>query len=92
MAFSIMSMHPDPQKSSVVYILIVETFPTSSLVSCKEDMTERTDFVPSHKGDNILPADPLFTRLLYMAHLPGQTCGNSGHRKWSGEDAWSASE
>lgn len=31
---------------------------------------DRTDFVPSHAGDNILPADPLFTRLLSLAHRP----------------------
>ena len=31
---------------------------------------DRTDFVPSHSGDNILPADPLFTRLLTLAHRP----------------------
>ncbi|KAK4942760.1 hypothetical protein LTR10_017520 [Elasticomyces elasticus] len=30
----------------------------------------RTDFVPSHVGDDILPADPLFTRLLTLAHRP----------------------
>jgi malonyl-CoA/methylmalonyl-CoA synthetase len=35
-------------------------------------MTERTDFVPSHVGDNILPADPLFNRLLALAHRPKQ--------------------
>ncbi|EXJ63847.1 hypothetical protein A1O7_00182 [Cladophialophora yegresii CBS 114405] len=29
---------------------------------------DRTDFVPSHTGDDILPADPLFTRLLTLAH------------------------
>lgn len=31
---------------------------------------DRTDFVPSHAGDHILPADPLFTRLLSLAHDP----------------------
>lgn len=31
---------------------------------------DRTDFVPSHVGDHILPADPLFTRLLTLAHQP----------------------
>ncbi|KAK5444354.1 hypothetical protein LTS15_010469 [Exophiala xenobiotica] len=31
---------------------------------------DRTDFVPSHAGDHILPADPLFTRLLTLAHRP----------------------
>ena len=31
---------------------------------------DRTDFVPSHSADNILPADPLFTRLLTLAHRP----------------------
>lgn len=31
---------------------------------------DRTDFVPSHVGDDILPADPLFTRLLTLAHRP----------------------
>lgn len=31
---------------------------------------DRTDFVPSHQGDNVLPADPLFTRLLTLAHRP----------------------
>lgn len=31
---------------------------------------DRTDFVPSHSGDHILPADPLFTRLLTLAHRP----------------------
>jgi malonyl-CoA/methylmalonyl-CoA synthetase len=31
---------------------------------------DRTDFVPSHVGDNILPADPLFARLLTLAHRP----------------------
>ena len=35
-------------------------------------MTERTDFVPSHVGDNILPANPLFNRLLALAHRPKQ--------------------
>jgi malonyl-CoA/methylmalonyl-CoA synthetase len=35
-------------------------------------MSERTDFVPRHEGDNIFPADQLFTRLLHLAHLPGQ--------------------
>ncbi|KAI1611284.1 fatty-acyl-CoA synthase [Exophiala viscosa] len=30
----------------------------------------RTDFIPSHVGDDILPADPLFTRLLTLAHRP----------------------
>jgi malonyl-CoA/methylmalonyl-CoA synthetase len=35
-------------------------------------MTERTDFVPRHEGDQIFPADQLFTRLLHLAHLPGQ--------------------
>jgi malonyl-CoA/methylmalonyl-CoA synthetase len=36
-------------------------------------MTERTDFVPSHVGDNIVPADPLFTRLLVLANRTNQT-------------------
>lgn len=36
-------------------------------------MTERSDFVPSHVGDNILPADPLFNRLLALAHRPVQS-------------------
>ncbi|KAJ9607076.1 hypothetical protein H2200_008148 [Cladophialophora chaetospira] len=31
---------------------------------------DRTDFVPSHSADNILPADPLFSRLLTLAHRP----------------------
>jgi malonyl-CoA/methylmalonyl-CoA synthetase len=31
---------------------------------------DRTDFVPSHTGDDILPADPLFARLLTLAHRP----------------------
>ncbi|KIX05787.1 uncharacterized protein Z518_03759 [Rhinocladiella mackenziei CBS 650.93] len=31
---------------------------------------DRTDFVPSHGGDTLLPADPLFTRLLTLAHRP----------------------
>ena len=31
---------------------------------------DRTDFVPSHAGDHVLPADPLFTRLLTLAHRP----------------------
>jgi malonyl-CoA/methylmalonyl-CoA synthetase len=31
---------------------------------------DRTDFVPSHSADHILPADPLFTRLLTLAHRP----------------------
>lgn len=31
---------------------------------------DRTDFVPSHHGDNVLPCDPLFTRLLSLAHRP----------------------
>lgn len=35
-------------------------------------MSERRDFVPRHDGDNIFPADQLFTRLLHLAHLPGQ--------------------
>lgn len=35
-------------------------------------MADRTDFVPSHQGDTVLPADPLFTRLLHLARLPGQ--------------------
>ncbi|KAL6245465.1 hypothetical protein RBB50_007464 [Rhinocladiella similis] len=29
---------------------------------------DRRDLVPSHEGDHILPADPLFTRLLALAH------------------------
>ena len=33
-----------------------------------ERPSDRTDFVPSHKGDNILPLDPLFNRLLGLAH------------------------
>jgi malonyl-CoA/methylmalonyl-CoA synthetase len=36
-------------------------------------MAERSDFVPSHVGDNILPADPLFNRLLALAHRPVQS-------------------
>ena len=35
-------------------------------------MSDRTDFVPSHVGNNILPADPLFTRLLALACQPKQ--------------------
>ncbi|ETN39265.1 uncharacterized protein HMPREF1541_05488 [Cyphellophora europaea CBS 101466] len=35
-------------------------------------MTDRTDFVPSHAGDRVLPADPLFTRLLALAHRSRQ--------------------
>jgi malonyl-CoA/methylmalonyl-CoA synthetase len=35
-------------------------------------MSDRTDFVPSHTGDTVLPADPLFTRLLALAHRPKQ--------------------
>ena len=35
-------------------------------------MTSRTDFVPSHEGDSILPANPLFNRLLALAHRPRQ--------------------
>jgi malonyl-CoA/methylmalonyl-CoA synthetase len=35
-------------------------------------MAERADFVPSHIGDHILPADPLFNRLLALAHRPKQ--------------------
>ncbi|EXJ95191.1 hypothetical protein A1O1_00310 [Capronia coronata CBS 617.96] len=31
---------------------------------------DRTDFVPSHEANHILPADPLFTRLLTLAHRP----------------------
>src|SRR5690242_9251364 len=31
---------------------------------------DRTDFVPRHGGDNVLPADPLFTRLLTLANRP----------------------
>ncbi|KIW78826.1 hypothetical protein Z517_08665 [Fonsecaea pedrosoi CBS 271.37] len=31
---------------------------------------DRTDFVPSHSADHILPADPLFNRLLTLAHRP----------------------
>ncbi|RMZ90016.1 hypothetical protein DV736_g2760, partial [Chaetothyriales sp. CBS 134916] len=31
---------------------------------------DRTEVVPSHEGDLILPADPLFTRLLTNAHKP----------------------
>jgi malonyl-CoA/methylmalonyl-CoA synthetase len=34
---------------------------------------DRTDFVRSHSGDNILPADPLFSRLLTLAHRPNPT-------------------
>jgi malonyl-CoA/methylmalonyl-CoA synthetase len=33
---------------------------------------ERTAFIPRHDGDHILPADPLFTRLLTIAHGPSQ--------------------
>ncbi|EXJ89234.1 hypothetical protein A1O3_02300 [Capronia epimyces CBS 606.96] len=29
---------------------------------------DRTDFVPTHWADHVLPADPLFTRLLTLAH------------------------
>ena len=35
------------------------------------ERAERSAFVPRHEGDNILPGDPLFTRLLHLAHLPG---------------------
>ncbi len=35
-------------------------------------MTSRQDIVPSHVGDNILPANPLFNRLLALAHRPKQ--------------------
>ena len=35
-------------------------------------MTERSHFLPRHEGDNIFPGDALFTRLLHLAHLPGQ--------------------
>ena len=35
-------------------------------------MTSRHDIVPSHVGDNILPANPLFNRLLALAHRPKQ--------------------
>ncbi|KAL2409278.1 CoA ligase [Exophiala dermatitidis] len=31
---------------------------------------DRTDFVPSHTGDHVIPADPLFTRLSTLAHRP----------------------
>ena len=33
---------------------------------------ERTSFIPRHDGDHILPADPLFTRLLTIAHRSTQ--------------------
>ena len=33
---------------------------------------ERTAFIPRHDGDHILPADPLFTRLLTIASRPLQ--------------------
>lgn len=36
-------------------------------------MSDRTDFVPSHVGDRVLPADPLFTRLIVLACRPKQT-------------------
>ena len=35
-------------------------------------MVDRVDFVPRHDGHNIFPGDQLFTRLLHLAHLPGQ--------------------
>lgn len=35
-------------------------------------MAERFDFAPPHEGPNIFPGDQLFTRLLHLAHLPGQ--------------------
>ena len=38
----------------------------------KEELHDRTNFTPSHVGDLILPADPLFTRLLTNAHKPQQ--------------------
>lgn len=31
---------------------------------------DRTNFVPSHGGDNVFPADPLFTRLVTLANRP----------------------
>ena len=31
-------------------------------------MGDRTEFVPNHDGDLVLPCDPLFTRLLAVAH------------------------
>ena len=37
-----------------------------------EDLAERALWVPSHTGELILPADPLFTRLLTNAHKPQQ--------------------
>jgi malonyl-CoA/methylmalonyl-CoA synthetase len=33
---------------------------------------ERTAFIPTHDGDHIFPADPLFTRLLTIANRPTQ--------------------
>lgn len=39
------------------------------MVALKMDRPlDRTDFVPRHVGDNILPLDPLFNRLLGLAH------------------------
>jgi malonyl-CoA/methylmalonyl-CoA synthetase len=38
----------------------------------KAKMAERTQIVPRHEGNNIFPGDQLFTRLLHLAHLPGQ--------------------
>lgn len=35
-------------------------------------MSDRTDFIPNHGGDLVLPCDPLFTRLLTIAHRPDQ--------------------
>ena len=52
-------------------------------------MSDRTDFVPSHTGDRVLPADPLFTRLLALAHRPKQRVVirdvNTGVEKTSAE-------
>jgi malonyl-CoA/methylmalonyl-CoA synthetase len=35
-------------------------------------MSTRSALLPPHDGDNIFPGDQLFTRLLHLAHLPGQ--------------------
>ena len=34
---------------------------------------DRTEIVPRVEGDNVLPADPIFARLLALAHRPKQT-------------------
>ena len=38
-------------------------------------MSDRTDFVPDHGGDLVLPSDILFTRLLNVAHKPVSRAG-----------------